>query len=118
MSYDLFFWREQPGAILDPNAIGALQDAEKLAGLIPTPRESVVAAFREQFPDVSVGDAELEWEGSGSYFRVGFTFLNERHVSTGVIYCGYELLKSSSAMSRLASVVTSLGCRLHDPQKA
>ena len=118
MSYDLFFWREQPGTTLDPDVVGGLQDAEDLPGLIPISRDTVVAAFREQFPDVSVGDAELDWEGEGSYFQVGFTHFDERQVSIVAIYCGYELLKSPSAMRRLASVAASLGCRFHDAQQA
>jgi len=118
MSYDLFVWREQPGTALDPDVVSGLQDTEELPGLIPVPRDAVVTAFREQFPDVSVGDAEIEWEGDGSYFQVGFTHFDERQVSIVAIYCGYELLKSPSAMRRLAAVATSLGCRLHDAQQA
>src|SRR5687768_5590269 len=108
MSYDLFLWREQRGTLLDADVVSGLQDAEVLPGLIPIPRDDVVIAFREQFPDISAGDVELDWEGDGSYFQVGFTHFDARQVSIVAIHCGYELLKSPSAMRRLAFVATSL----------
>lgn len=116
MSYDLIFWREQPGTALDPDAVMSLQDTEEMPGLVPLPREMVAAAFQKQFPDAAIGEAEIEWEGEGSYFQVGFTHRNEQLISSGTIACGFNLLKSESAMSRLQAVIDSLGCRLHDPQ--
>src|SRR5688500_64831 len=81
MSYDLFLWREQRGTSLDADVVTGLQDTEVLPGLIPIPRDDVVIAFREQFPDISAGDVELDWEGDGSYFQVGFTLFDARQVS-------------------------------------
>jgi hypothetical protein len=118
MSYDVFFWREQAGTTLEPrNVLGTLDDTVGMPGIVALPRDAVTSAFRKHFPDISVGDAELEWDGDGSYFRVGFKFLNEQQITLCAIYCGYELLKSPSAMRLLVAVASSLGCRFYDPQR-
>ncbi len=118
MSYDIFFWREQPGARIDPEQVlSELEDTVEFPGVISLSLDTVRQAFIREFPDITDGGSSLDWEGDGSYFQVGFTFLDERTVSSTTICCGYELLKSSRAMQRLASVASSLGCRVYDPQK-
>jgi len=118
MSYDVFFWREQPGTHLDPDdVLSTLEDTVEMPGIVPLPRDTITSAFRQHFPDLAVGDAELEWEGDGSYFQVGFTFLDEQRVTLSAVNCGYQLLKSPSAMQHIAAVASSLGCRFYDPQQ-
>jgi hypothetical protein len=117
MSYDIYFWREQPGAGIDAaQVLNELQDTMELPGIVSLPLDAVREAFRREFPDIADGGSSLDWEGDGSYFQVGFTFLDERNVSSTTVCCGYELLKSPSAIERLHSVASSLGCRVYDPQ--
>lgn len=116
MSYDLFFWREEPGAALDPDEVLETDDGVKLPGIVPMSRETVEAAFSERFPESEVGAAGIDWEGDGSYFQAGFTYLNTREVTLVGVCCGYELLKSPRTMDRLCDVAKALGCRLYDPQ--
>ena len=94
-----------------------LDHTVEFPGIVSSSLETVKQAFRQHFPDVSDGGSSLDWEGDGSYFQVGFTFLDERTVSRIAVCCGYELLKSPQAMQRLSSVASSLGCRVYDPQK-
>jgi hypothetical protein len=118
MSYDIFFWREQPGAKIDgERVLRELQDTVEIPGIVSLPLDTVRRAFRQEFPEITDGDSSLDWEGDGSYFQVGFTFLDERTVSSTTVCCGYELLKSPRAMQRLSSVASSLGCRVYDPQQ-
>jgi hypothetical protein len=118
MSYDVFFWREQPGAKLDAErVVRELEDTVALPGIISLPLETVKQAFRQQFPDISDDGSELEWEGDDSYFQVGFTFLDEKTVSSTAVCCGYELLKSPTAIQRLRAVALSLDCRFFDPHE-
>jgi hypothetical protein len=119
MSYDLYFWREEPGAKIDIDQLfDELDDTVEFPGIVSLPLDTVKQAFRQQFPDISDGGSSLDWEGDGSYFQVGFTFLDERTVSRAAVVCGYELLKSPQAMQRLSSVASSLGYRIYDPQKS
>src|SRR5947209_2880945 len=119
MSYDIFFWREQPGARIDPEQVlRELQDNVEFHGIVSLPLETARQAFIHEFPDISNGGSSLDWEGDGSYFQVGFNFLDERTVSSLTVCCGYELLKSPRAMRRLWSVASSLGCRVYDPRQS
>jgi hypothetical protein len=118
MSYDVFFWREQPDAKLDPERVlRELEDTVVMPGVVAIPLDTVKPAFKQQFPDISDDGSSLEWEGDDSYFQVGFTFLDERTVSMTSICCGYELLKSPTAMQRLRAVASALGCRFFDPHE-
>ena len=118
MSYDLYFWREQPGARIDADQIlSQLQDTVELPGIVSLPLDTVSQAFRREFPDITDGGSSLDWEGEGSYFQVAFTFLNESTASSTIVCCGYELLKSARAIERLHSVASVLGYRVYDPQQ-
>ncbi|MGB7746921.1 MAG: hypothetical protein WBN75_06500 [Verrucomicrobiia bacterium] len=118
MSYDIYFWREQSGAKIDPEQVlSDLEDTVEFPGIVALPLDTLRQAFRQVFPDITDGGSSLDWEGDGSYFQVGFTFLDERTVSLTTICCGYELLKSTRAIQRLTSVASSLGCRVYDPQQ-
>jgi hypothetical protein len=118
MSYDVFFWREQSDAKLDPERVlRELEDTVVLPGVVSLPLDTVKSAFKQQFPDISDEGSSLEWEGDDSYFQVSFTFLDERTVSVTTVCCGYELLKSSTAIQRLRAVASSLDCRFFDPHE-
>ena len=116
MSYDLVFWREQAGTRVDVQAALHLTDTEELPGLIPLPLAEVEAAFLGEFPEAVIGGADIDWEGAGSYFQVGYTFADERHVSTISVTCGYLLLEAPEAFGRLRHVADALGCCYHDLQ--
>lgn len=118
MSYDVYFWREEQGARLDLDRFfKELRDTVNYPGIIGLPLDVVRMAFREEFPDIFDGGSALDWEGEGSYFQVGFTFLDERTVSLTIISCGYQLLKCAKAFERLRAVAKSLECRFHDPHE-
>ena len=119
MSYDIFFWREQPGVNIDAERLlNDLADTVEFPGLIALPLDTAKQAFRQEFTDIIDGGSSLDWEGDGSYFQVSFIFLDEHTISLTAINCGYELLKSPAAMRRLSNVGSSLGCRIYDPQQA
>ena len=116
MSYDVFLWREQPRARIDPEQVlRELEDTVAFPGLGSLPLDTVKSAFRDEFPDISDGGSSVQWEGDGSHFELSFTFLDERTVSMTTVSCGYELLKSPTAMRRLQAVAAALGCRFYDP---
>ena len=118
MSYDLYFWREQPGASIDIDQFfDELDDTVVFPGIVSLPLETVKAAFRNEFPDVRDGGGTLEWEGGDSYYQVSFTFLDDHTVSRTSVFCGWNLLKCQDAMGRLSRVAASLGYRVYDPQQ-
>jgi hypothetical protein len=118
MSYDLYFWRQQPGAEVDAkHLLNTLQDTVQLPGIVGIPLNTVQEAFRREFPEITGGAGSLNWAGDGSYFQVGFTFLDEHTTSMITVLCGYELLGSQEAIRRLGRVAASLGCRIYDPQQ-
>ena len=118
MSYDIYFWREQPGAEIDvEQLLSELEDTVQFPGIVGIPLDTMRQAFKKEFPEVTGGAGSLDWEGDGSYFQVGFTFLDERTASLISISCGYELLKSQQDMNRLEKVAESLGCRIYDLQQ-
>ena len=119
MSYDLLLWREQPGTSVDVSSLLDLdEEAADVPGLVPLPLAEVERAFQAEFPDITVGGAELDWEGAGSYFQVGYTFSDERHASTISVMCGYELLKAPDVFERLHRVAEALRCRYLDLQQS
>jgi hypothetical protein len=118
MSYDLYFWREVPDQDIDIDRFSReLDDCMEFPGIVPVPVAEIKAAFREKFPDIQDLGATLDWEGAGSYFQVGFTFLDTRTVTRTSVFCGYELLKSPASLELLRQVAQSIGCRIYDPQQ-
>jgi hypothetical protein len=118
MSYDLYFWKQQPDAEIDVEQfLNELDDTVQFPGIVGIPLDAVRQAFQREFPEITGGAGSLDWEGDGSYFQVGYVFLDERTASRISVFCGYELLKSEQAMRRLERVAESLGCRTYDPQQ-
>jgi hypothetical protein len=117
MSYDLYFWRQASSVTAKPDELlSQLQDAVSLPGISSFPLTTVKEAFRSHFPDIAIGDGGLDWEGAGSYFQVGFTFLDAHTVTCVSVSCGFKLLDSPDTMNTIIEAVTSLGCALYDPQ--
>src|ERR1041385_4500599 len=117
MSYDIFFWREVPGANLDPERVfHELEDGLGLAGVIPIPLKTVMATFQQHFPGIQECEGVLDWTDRGS-FQVSFTWLDEQTITLGTIYCGPDLnLETNPAtVQGVAQVVIALGCRAYDP---
>jgi hypothetical protein len=116
MSYDIFFWRETPGASLDPERIfHELEDGGMIAGMVPIPLKTAIAAFEHHFPGIQQCEGVLEWKGEGGSFQVSFTFLDEKTVTLGTVYCGDDLVPLGPVVQRLAKAVTSAGNRFYDP---
>lgn len=117
MSYNLYFWRQERNLGETPAEIcGRLTDNAAVAGVAVLPRAMVRQKFRESFPDISDSDANLDWEGAGSYFQVGYNHVDENNVNCIIITCGYKLLDSPDTMNLIIDVGNSLGCALYDPQ--
>ena len=117
MSYDLYFWRQDPSVTASTEEVlDQLQDGASVPGIAPLPLASVKDAFRREFADIEIGDGQLRWEGAGSDFLVDFTFLDTKVVTSVVVTCGYKLLHSPDTMNTIIDAVGSLGCALYDPQ--
>src|SRR5678815_4171759 len=66
MSYDLYFWREEPSARIDIDRFfDELDDTVEFPGIVSLPLETVKQAFRQQFPDAKDGGGSLDYEGDG-----------------------------------------------------
>jgi hypothetical protein len=118
MSYDIYFWKQQPNTEVNAGQLlNELQDGVQLPSVIGIPLETIKQAFQKEFPEIKGGPGSLDWEGDGSYFQVGFVFLDERTASMITVFCGYELLNSQQAIKRIEKVASSLGCRVYDPQQ-
>ena len=51
MSYDLYFWREEPGTEIDVERfLDDLDDTVGYPGIVSLPLDLVKQAFRQQFP--------------------------------------------------------------------
>lgn len=117
MSYDLYFWRQTKVITKKPEIIIDLLLSDKLMpGIATFPRARARDVFKSFFPDITDGDFQLDWEGSGSYFQVSFGHANEKDAHLIVVNCGYELLKSPDVMNRVIEACGVLGCALFDPQ--
>ncbi len=113
----MYFWRQTKdlGMRLE-QIIDRLSEDTPLDGVTSFPRTRVREVFRTAFPDIVDGDTDLDWEGAGSYFQVGFAHANERDVQMVIVTCGHSLLKSEETMNRIIDACCSLGCALYDPQ--
>ena len=114
MSYDLTFWRQQPGMSLDPNeTYRALNEGSSVEGLVPLPIEDMLrdlvlafpSALRERNgPDEWVtwssadGQDSFQVEWSGQHMTVAC-----RHVH-------------SDDMNKIVNIGVDHGCPLFDPQ--
>src|SRR5262245_32208550 len=102
MSYEIFFWREVPGANLAPDRIFRdLEDGLTVPGMVPLPLKSVVATFQQHFPGIRESEGTLEWDSDGGSFEVSFTFLDGQTITLGTIYCGRDLKPLSPTVARL-----------------
>lgn len=117
MSYDLYFWRQDPSLIAEPGELSAqLQDGVSIPGIVPLHLENVVSALRANFPEIQPNGRGYMWEGAGSYFDAHFTFLDAATVTCVTVNCGFELLKSPDTMNLIIDAFLSLGMALYDPQ--
>ena len=112
MSYDLYFWRELKNLGKQPEEILELMCREEpIEGIVSFPRTEIQQRFKLEFPEINDSDVIMDWEGSGSYFEVGFTHADKDNVN-----CGYQLLEDTDVMNRVLKVGNSMGCALFDPQ--
>src|SRR5690348_10617890 len=110
MSYDMYFWRQAKDLnMLPEKVVNHLSEDTPLDGVATFPRTLVREVFRKAFPDIVDNDADLDWEGAGSYFQVGFGHETERDVHMIVVTCGDLLLNSEETMNRIIDACCSLG---------
>ena len=115
----MYFWRQTKDLQMRPEqVVDRLAQDTPLNGVIAFPRTVVREVFRKAFPDITDGDADLDWEGAGSYFQVGFGHATTKDVHMIVVTCGHSLVKSEATMNRIIDACCSLGCALYDPQKS
>ena len=113
----MYFWKQTKDLQMRPEqVVDRLAEDKPLDGVATFPRTLVREVFRKAFPDIVDRDADLDWEGAGSYFQVGFGHATERDVHLISVFCGYSLLKSEDTMNRIIDACCSLGCALYDPQ--
>ena len=112
MSYDLCFWREQPGRRRDSHEVfKALIEGQQVEGLLPFPVERFLGAVTEAFPSAArePDDDLLMWEAPDkrSSFQIEWSAL---HVSIA--------LRSVSKEdgNRLVEIAADCGAPLYDPQ--
>lgn len=117
MSYDMYFWRQTKDLQMQPEeVVDRLAQDTPLEGVVSFPRTLVRDVFKKAFPDIVDLDFNLNWEGAGSFFQVGFNHATERDVDLIIVNCGHLLLKSEVTMNRILDVCFALGCALYDPQ--
>ena len=114
MSYDLAFWRQQPGVRLDPVVVhAALLDGHPVAGLVDLPLAEWLAALLAAFPGaVREPNGAREWidwvsTDQSRSFQVEWS---DQHV---LVSCRGL---SGEEMNRHIDLALSYGCRLYDPQ--
>ncbi len=113
MSYDLVFWREiEPHSATPTEVYKKLCEDVDLVGLDTLNRDDVVEQFKKEFPDISVGEADLVWEGNDSYFQVSMS----NPIKVLFVMCGHRLLDSPDIINKIIDVGHRLKCPLYDPQ--
>lgn len=117
MSYDLYFWRQTKDLKMRPEqVVDRLAEDTPLEGVISFPRPLVREVFKKAFRDIVDHDFNLDWEGAGSFFQVGFNHSTEKDVHLIIVNCAHSLLNSEVTMNRIIDACLSLGCAIYDPQ--
>jgi hypothetical protein len=114
LSYDLFFWREEPGPRHDPRAVfDALLDDRPVDGPLQFPVEDFLGAIVEVFP-TAVREEDgaapiLVWlsDNGRSMFEVSCSPLHA-HVTLRSV--------ENDTANRLVTIAADLGAPLYDPQ--
>ncbi len=108
MSYDLNFWKQQPGLMLDPQGVyERLSEGEKVEGVEELPIDRIRARIAEAFV---VGWERLDpdnWESSQGSFQVFMTPQSFRVDCYGL---------TGELMNIFIEIGQEFGCPLYDPQ--
>lgn len=108
MSYDLNFWKYQPGVYLDHQTVyEACSAGRQVPGLAPLPIESILAQVTKTFSDwTRLGDVDYEKAGAGA-FQIFTTPQFVRFDCYGM---------DGDHMNKLIDVMITYDCPLYDPQ--
>jgi hypothetical protein len=114
VGYELIFWRQQPGARLDPaETYRALINGKDPAGLDEIPIEQLLEGLAEAFPgaerEVNAGVEWLVWARPDSSAILEVTW-SRRHLRADCRHLGND------EMNRVIDTAISCGCPLYDPQ--
>jgi hypothetical protein len=108
MSYDLGFWKQEPGSTLDPQGVyERLSEGERVEGLEDLPVDRITARIAETF---SEGWDRLDpdnWESPQGSFQVSTTPQSIRVDCYGL---------TGEVMNEFIGIAQEFGCPLYDPQ--
>lgn len=108
MSYDLNFWRYQPGTQMDHRAVyEKLCDGDRVQGLEDLPIDAIKARIVETFSQEWRQLDQNSWEGESASFQVYTTSQLFRVDCYGV---------SADDMNKIIDVLAEFDCPLYDPQ--
>ncbi len=112
MSYELIFWRQRPGAALDPyETYTALNDGKVVNGLMTLPIGDIVDAVTETFVGAvreRNGPQEwVVWDHEGKVLEMTWSSQHLRFDCRTL---------TGPEMNRVIDVAASFDCPLYDPQ--
>jgi hypothetical protein len=108
MSYDLNFWKQQPGSILDPQGVyERLSEGERVEGLEELPINRIMARIAETFTEGWERLDPENWESSQGSFQVSTTPQSLRVDCYGL---------TGEVMNLFIEIGQEFGCPLYDPQ--
>jgi hypothetical protein len=108
MSYDLNFWKQQPGSTLDPQGVyERLSEGELVEGLEDLPIERIMTRIAETFTAEWERLGPNDWESSQGSFQVSTTPQSFRVDCYGL---------TGEVMNLIIEIGQEFGCPLYDPQ--
>lgn len=113
MSYDLCFWREEPGLRQNPRAVyDALINADAVDGLLQFPIESFLVDVEKAFPTAvreSTREPCLIWQSADQKSMFEITW-SPVHLHATLRSVGTD------DANRIVEIAAKLGAPLYDPQ--
>jgi hypothetical protein len=112
VSYDLCFWKEEPGPRKDAsNVYTALLDRQQVPGLLPFPIDAYLTAVTTEFPAAARESEvdQLSWVSGDerSMFEITWSPVHVLVTLRG---------SDRDVGNRLVEIAASLGAPLYDPQ--
>jgi hypothetical protein len=108
MSYDLNFWKQQPGSTLAPQGVyERLSEGERVEGLEDLPIERIMTRIAETFTVEWERLGPNDWESSQGSFQVSTTPQSFRVDCYGL---------PGEVMDLFIEIGQEFGCPLYDPQ--
>jgi hypothetical protein len=108
MSYDLDFWKQQPGSTLDPQGVyERLSEGERVEDFEELPIERIMSRIAEAFAAGWERLGPNDWESSQGSFQVSTTPQSFRVDCYGL---------AGEVMNLFIEIGQEFGCPLYDPQ--